>query len=71
MSPSFILLKLISNLQLILPESLGCSLGLCESDRVAVRRQDDALWLQRQEMSEEANLSLYKSHELPEALFKR
>jgi bifunctional DNA-binding transcriptional regulator/antitoxin component of YhaV-PrlF toxin-antitoxin module len=35
--------------KLILPESLGRSLGLHEGDRVEVRRQDDVLWLQRKE----------------------
>jgi hypothetical protein len=29
--------------KLILPESLGRSLGLCEGDRVEVRRQDSIL----------------------------
>ncbi len=38
--------------KLILPESLGRSLGLREGDRVEVRRQDDVLWLQRKEMSD-------------------
>ena len=33
--------------ELILPESLGRSLGLTEGDRVEVRRQDGILWLQR------------------------
>ena len=37
--------------RLILPESLGRSLGLREGDRVEVRRQDGVLWLQRKEMS--------------------
>lgn len=35
--------------KLILPESLGHSLGLHEGDRVQVRRQDDILWFQRKE----------------------
>jgi bifunctional DNA-binding transcriptional regulator/antitoxin component of YhaV-PrlF toxin-antitoxin module len=38
--------------KLVLPESLGRSLGLREGDRVEVRRQDDVLWLQRKEMSD-------------------
>ena len=38
--------------KLILPESLGRSLGLREGDRVEVRRQDGVLWLQRKEMSD-------------------
>ena len=38
--------------KLILPESLGRSLGLREGDRVEVRRQDSILWLQRKEMSD-------------------
>jgi hypothetical protein len=42
--------------KLILPESLGRSLGLRESDRVEVRRHvaghSDVLWLQRKEMSD-------------------
>ena len=33
--------------ELVLPESLGRSLGLNEGDRVEVRRQDGILWLQR------------------------
>ncbi len=33
--------------ELILPESLGRTLGLREGDRVEVRRQDNVLWLQR------------------------
>ena len=35
--------------KLVLPESLGRSLGLREGDRVEVRRQSDVLWLQRKE----------------------
>jgi hypothetical protein len=35
--------------KLILPESLGRSLGLYEGDRVQVRRQDNVLWFQRKE----------------------
>jgi hypothetical protein len=35
--------------KLILPESLGRSLGLREGDRVEVRRQNHVLWLQRKE----------------------
>ena len=38
--------------KLILPESLGRSLGLREGDRVEVRRQDGVLWLQRKERSD-------------------
>jgi hypothetical protein len=42
--------------KLILPESLGRSLGLRESDRVEVRRHvaghSDVLWLQRKEISD-------------------
>jgi bifunctional DNA-binding transcriptional regulator/antitoxin component of YhaV-PrlF toxin-antitoxin module len=33
--------------ELVLPESLGRSLGLSEGDRVEVRRQDGILWLRR------------------------
>ena len=35
--------------KLILPESLGRSLGLYEGDRVQVRRQGNVLWFQRKE----------------------
>lgn len=35
--------------ELILPESLGRTLGLREGDRVEVRRQDHVLWLQRKD----------------------
>jgi hypothetical protein len=35
--------------KLILPETLGRSLGLHEGDRVQVRRQDNVLWFQRKE----------------------
>jgi bifunctional DNA-binding transcriptional regulator/antitoxin component of YhaV-PrlF toxin-antitoxin module len=38
--------------KLVLPESLGRSLGLREGDRVEVRRRDDVLWLQRKERSD-------------------
>jgi bifunctional DNA-binding transcriptional regulator/antitoxin component of YhaV-PrlF toxin-antitoxin module len=38
--------------ELILPESLGHSLGLNEGDRVEVRRQDGILWLQRKDTGE-------------------
>ena len=38
--------------KLILPESLGHSLGLREGDRVEVRRQDNVLWFQRKEVLE-------------------
>jgi bifunctional DNA-binding transcriptional regulator/antitoxin component of YhaV-PrlF toxin-antitoxin module len=33
--------------ELVLPESLGRTLGLREGDRVEVRRQDSILWLRR------------------------
>jgi bifunctional DNA-binding transcriptional regulator/antitoxin component of YhaV-PrlF toxin-antitoxin module len=33
--------------ELVLPESLGRTLGLREGDRVEVRRQDNVLWLRR------------------------
>jgi hypothetical protein len=35
--------------KLVLPESLGLSLGLREGDQVEVRRQNHVLWLQRKE----------------------
>jgi hypothetical protein len=35
--------------KLVLPESLGRSLGLREGDRVEVRRQNQVLWFQRKE----------------------
>jgi bifunctional DNA-binding transcriptional regulator/antitoxin component of YhaV-PrlF toxin-antitoxin module len=35
--------------KLVLPESLGRSLGLREGDQVEVRRQSDILWFQRKE----------------------
>ena len=35
--------------KLILPESLGRSLGLREGDQVEVRRQNHVLWFQRKE----------------------
>jgi antitoxin component of MazEF toxin-antitoxin module len=35
--------------ELILPESLGKTLGLREGDRVEVRRQDDVLRIQREQ----------------------
>ena len=35
--------------KLVLPESLGRSLGLRQGDRVEVRRQNDVLWFQRKE----------------------
>jgi bifunctional DNA-binding transcriptional regulator/antitoxin component of YhaV-PrlF toxin-antitoxin module len=44
-------IQLSKDEKLILPESLGRSLGLREGDRVEVRRQDDILWLQRKEVS--------------------
>jgi hypothetical protein len=36
--------------ELILPESLGQVLGLCEGDRVEVQRQDNILQFQRRDM---------------------
>lgn len=36
--------------ELILPESLGRTLGLREGDRVEVQRQDNILWLRRRDM---------------------
>jgi bifunctional DNA-binding transcriptional regulator/antitoxin component of YhaV-PrlF toxin-antitoxin module len=33
--------------ELVLPESLGRTLGLRQGDRVEVRRQDNVLWLRR------------------------
>ena len=44
--------RLSKDEKLILPESLGRSLGLREGDCVEVRRQDDILWLQRKEVSD-------------------
>jgi bifunctional DNA-binding transcriptional regulator/antitoxin component of YhaV-PrlF toxin-antitoxin module len=41
--------KLSKEHKLILPQSLGRSLGLCEGDRVEVRREDNVLWFQRKE----------------------
>ena len=38
--------------QIVLPESLGQSLGLRDGDQVQVRRQDDVLWFQRKERLE-------------------
>ena len=38
--------------QIVLPESLGQSLGLRDGDQVQVRRQDDVLWFQRKERRE-------------------
>lgn len=35
--------------ELVLPESLGRTLGLREGDRVEVRRQDNVLWLRRKD----------------------
>ena len=35
--------------ELILPERLGESLGLREGDRVQVRRQENVLWIRREE----------------------
>ncbi|MGD8245726.1 MAG: hypothetical protein PVI63_11090 [Anaerolineae bacterium] len=35
--------------ELILPESLGRTLGLCEGDRIEVERHDDVLELRRRE----------------------
>jgi antitoxin component of MazEF toxin-antitoxin module len=39
------------NQELILPESLGKTLGLCEGDRVEVQRQDDVLRIQRKQVA--------------------
>jgi hypothetical protein len=41
--------KLSKEEKLILPESLGRSLGLSEGDQVEVRRQNNVLWFQRKE----------------------
>jgi hypothetical protein len=38
--------------ELVLPESLGESLGLRNGDQVEVRRQDNILWFQRKESLE-------------------
>jgi hypothetical protein len=38
--------------ELVLPESLGQSLGLRQGDQVQVRRQDNVLWFQRKEQIE-------------------
>ena len=38
--------------QIVLPESLGQSLGLRDGDQVQVRRQEDVLWFQRKERLE-------------------
>lgn len=38
--------------ELVLPESLGRSLGLCEGDRIEVRRQDNVLWLRRKDTAQ-------------------
>ncbi len=35
--------------ELVLPESLGHTLGLREGDRVEIRRQDSVLWLRRKD----------------------
>jgi bifunctional DNA-binding transcriptional regulator/antitoxin component of YhaV-PrlF toxin-antitoxin module len=51
-SAMMVIVQLSKDEKLILPESLGRSLGLREGDRVEVRRQDDVLWLQRKEMSD-------------------
>jgi len=51
-SATMVTVQLSKDEKLILPESLGRSLGLREGDRVEVRRQDDVLWLQRKEMSD-------------------
>jgi antitoxin component of MazEF toxin-antitoxin module len=42
-------IELSKDEKLVLPESLGRSLGLREGDRVEVRRQNDVLWFQRKE----------------------
>jgi bifunctional DNA-binding transcriptional regulator/antitoxin component of YhaV-PrlF toxin-antitoxin module len=51
-SVTMVTVQLSKDEKLILPESLGRSLGLREGDRVEVRRQDSVLWLQRTEMSD-------------------
>ena len=45
-----VMVQLSKNEKLVLPESLGRSLGLREGDRVEVRRQDHVLWLERKEL---------------------
>ena len=47
-----VIVRLSKGERLVLPESLGRSLGLREGDRVEVRRQDDVLWLHRIAFSE-------------------
>ena len=42
-------IQLTKREELVLPESLGRTLGLSEGDRVQVRRQDNVLWLQRKD----------------------
>ena len=44
-----VMVELSKEEKLILPESLGRSLGLREGDRVEVRRQNNVLWFQRKE----------------------
>ena len=44
-----ITIELSKEEKLVLPESLGRSLGLREGDQVEVRRQNDVLWFQRKE----------------------
>lgn len=41
--------KLSKDEKLVLPESLGRSLGLREGDQVEVRRRNNVLWLRRKE----------------------
>jgi hypothetical protein len=55
-SATMVTVQLSKDEKLILPESLGRSLGLREGDRVELRRHvaghSDVLWLQRKEMSD-------------------
>ena len=46
-----VIVQLSKDEKLILPESLGRSLGLREGDCVEVRRQDDVLWLRCSQIS--------------------
>ena len=41
--------RLTNQKDLLLPESLGQILGLRQGDRVEIRRQDNVLWVRRQE----------------------
>lgn len=41
--------RLSKRKDLLLPESLGQTLGLRQGDRVEIRRQDNVLWVRRQE----------------------